>query len=271
MKAECKVILSGFISVRSAIEAKSRAVSRIIFEKNRYEGIMRSTLRVSEKRQYERLKKSGIPIEFVSKTDFDAICGNPSAGGIAALCGERQYASIEALAEKKDAFLVILDGIEDPYNFGFTLRTLYAAGADGVILPDRRFYSSDEIVVRSSAGASELLHTAVVNDLTEVCGSLKEKGFLIISTDNNKKAKDIYKIKIKRPLCLVFGGEKRGISAGITEISDLTVRLKYPRECHFSLSATNAVSIISFEIARRISKPPDNIGNLSNNNRFRNT
>lgn len=266
-----ETILSGYISVRTAIEAKSREIHKIVLDKERYDAVIRSGFHAPEKRQYDALSKYEIPTEFVSKEEFRVFCDNPSAGGIAAAAGERIYTPLENLIEQKSAFLVVLDGIEDPYNFGFTLRTLYAAGVDGVILPQRNFFTADDIVVRSSAGASELLKIAVTEDLTEACRKVKEKGFLLASTDKSEKAKDLYRTNIKRPLCLVFGGEKRGISAGITEMSDLVIKLKYPRECHFSLSASSAVSIISFEVARRISKTPDNIRNISHNNRFRNT
>ncbi|PKM61596.1 MAG: hypothetical protein CVU97_07000 [Firmicutes bacterium HGW-Firmicutes-21] len=264
-------ILSGFISVRTALEAKSREVYKVVIDKERYESVIKSGFHAPEKRQYDILRKYEVPTEFVSKEAFTAFCDNPSAGGIAAVAGERLYSSLESLVEQKNAYLVVLDGIEDPFNFGFTLRTLYAAGVDGVILPKRNFFSSDDIVVRSSAGASELLKIAVTDDLTEACRSVKEKGFLLISTDKSEKARDLYRTTVKRPVCLVFGGEKRGISAGITEMSDMVIKVKYPRECHFSLNASSAVSIISFEIARRLAKTPDNIRNLTNNNRFRNT
>lgn len=265
-------VLGGYISVRTAIEAKSRKVYKIILDEERYENIQKSNFHATEKRQYEALKKSGIPIDFVSRDAFLAVCDNPNAGGIACFAGERIYAELNEVLDQPNAYIVVLDGIEDPYNFGFTLRTLYAAGVDGVILPQRNFFSSDEIVVRSSAGASELLKIGVTDDLAGACRQAKEKGFMLVSTDKNDKAKDLYKVRLKRPICLVFGGEKRGISASIIDISDLIVKLKYPRECHFALSASSAVSIISFEVAKKLSAgSPNHLRNLADNNRFRNT
>lgn len=265
-------VLSGYISVRTAIEAKSREVYKIILDEERYENIQKSSFHATEKRQYEALKKSGIPIEFVSRDAFLAICGNTSAGGIACYAGERIYSDLNEVLDQQNVYIVVLDGIEDPYNFGFALRTLYAAGVDGVILPQRNFLSSDEIVVRSSAGASELLKIAATDDLAGACRLAKEKGFMLVSTDKNDKARNLYKVRLKRPICLVFGGEKRGISASIIDMSDLVVKLKYPRECHFALSASSAVSIISFEVAKKLeSGSPNHPRNLAHNNRFRNT
>ena len=264
-------ILSGFISVRTVLEATSREVFKVVLDNERYENVIKSGFHAPEKRQYEVLRKFEVPTEFISREAFTAFCDNPTAGGIAAVAGDRIYSPLEELTQKKNAFLVVLDGVEDPFNFGFALRTLYAAGADGVVLPKRNFFSSDDIVVRSSAGASELLKIAVADDLTEACSKIKESGFLIVSTEKSEKAKDLYKTAVKRPLCLIFGGEKRGVSAGINQLSDITVKIKYPRDCHFSLSASSAVSIISFEIARRLAKSPDNIRHISHNKRFRNT
>lgn len=76
-------------------------------------------------------------------------------GGIAAYVGNRCFSSDNEALEAPVPFTVLLDGIEDPYNFGYILRTLYAAGADWVVLPAPQFLHRSEIVIRASAGASD--------------------------------------------------------------------------------------------------------------------
>lgn len=247
-----KTILGGFISVKSVIEAKSRQIYKIYIEKSRYEKVMRSDLRVPEQRQYNALLNCGAEISFVTSEEFSELTQNPNAGGIAAEVGERIFTPAEEILSIRNGYIVMLDGIEDPFNFAYALRSLYAAGVDAVILPERNFFSASDTVIRSSAGASELIKACCVSDLAEACKALKSNGYQIVSTAKNNKSKDLYRCKINKPLCLIFGGEKRGIKQEILDLSDQCIKIKYPRNCHFSLPACNAVSIIAFECARKL-------------------
>ncbi len=247
-----KTMLGGFVSVKSVIESKSRPVYKIYLEKTRFNKVMRSDLRVAEQRQYSFLINCGIEWESVETEAFEALMPNGNAGGIAAEVGERIFTPAEEILSLPKGYIAVLDGIEDPFNFAYALRSLYAAGVDAVILPERNFFTASETVIRSSAGASELIKACCVPDLTEACKTLKENGYFIVSTAKNEKSKDLYRCNFRRPLCLVFGGEKRGIKQEILDISNLCVKIKYPRNCHYSLPACNAISVIAFECARKM-------------------
>ena len=247
-------MVGGFVSVKSILTAKSRDVYRLFLERERYESVSRSGFHAAEKRQYEWLLSAGIPVEYIEKDAFSALVGSATAGGIAAEVGERRFTTLEALLQKKNGYFTVLDGIEDPFNFGYALRSLYASGVDGVILPERNFFTATEAVVRSSAGASELLPCCTVSDLREACEAMKAQGISLYSTAKTERARDLYRTSFRRPLCVVYGGEKRGISAGIMELCDSVVKIRYPRSCHYSLPACSAISIISFEIGRRLSE-----------------
>lgn len=250
-----KTMLGGFVSVKSVIEAKSRPIYKIYLERTRFDNIMRSDVRVAEQRQYTALINSGAEYELISSDEFQRIMPNANAGGIAAEVGERIFTPAEEILSLRGGYIAILDGIEDPFNFAYALRSLYAAGVDGVILPERNFFTASDTVIRSSAGASELIKACCVPDLAEACEQLKRNGYFIVSTAKTEKAKDLYRCKFSRPLCLVFGGEKRGIKKEILEISNLCVKLKYPRDCHYSLPACSAISIIAFECAKKLDSP----------------
>ncbi|MBQ8324378.1 MAG: RNA methyltransferase [Clostridia bacterium] len=249
-----KQIVAGFVSVKSILESHSREVYRILLEKERFDSVMRSTLRAAERRQYEMLLSCGVPVTYLSLEEFTETVQGSTAGGIAAEVGERQFRSLEELLSKKNGYFAILDGIEDPFNFGYALRSLYAAGVDGVILPERNFFTATETVVRSSAGASELLPCCTVPDLAEACATIKSQGIKLVSTAKNDKAKDVFHTNFRRPLCVIYGGERRGISAGVMEQCDAVVKIKYPRNCHYSLPACSAISILSFEIGRKLNE-----------------
>ena len=250
-----KRFVGGFISVKSILEGKSREVYRLILEKERYDNVLSSNFHAAEKRQYDFLKASGVPVELVSKEQFASLIDGSTAGGIAAEVGERRFLSLDEVLSKKDGYFTILDGIEDPFNFGYALRSLYAAGVDGVILPERNFFTAAEVVVRASAGASELIPCCTVPDLQAACTSMKEKGIRLVSTAKTDKARDLFRTSFNRPLCVVYGGERRGISAGVLEQCDTVVKIKYPRDCHYSLPACSAISIISFDIGKKVSEP----------------
>ena len=213
---------------------------------------MRSKLRIPEQRQYEALLNSGYDCVYLTAEEFERITDNSGAGGIAAEVGERIFTSVEEIYNIPNGYIAILDGIEDPFNFAYALRSLYAAGVDGVIIPGRNFFTASDTVIRSSAGASELIKTACVSDLAEACKVLKSKGYNIAATAKTDKAKDLYSCKINRPFCVVFGGEKRGIKNEILELCDFCIKIKYPRNCHYSLPACSAISVIAFECAHKM-------------------
>ncbi len=250
-----KTILGGFVSIKSVIEAKSREIFKIYIERSRYDKVMKSDLRVPEQRQYASLLNCGAEWELVSAEKFEAIMPNSNAGGVAAEVGERIFTPCEEIFSIRNGYIAMLDGIEDPFNFAYALRSLYAAGVDGVILPERNFFTASDTVIRSSAGASELIRACCTDNLAKACAELKKNGYSIISTAKNAKAKDLYRCKFKKPVCLVFGGEKRGINNEILEQSDMCVKIKYPRDCHYSLPACSAISVIAFEVARKFELP----------------
>lgn len=250
-----KTILGGFVSIKSVIEAKSREIYKIYIERSRYDKVMRSDLRVPEQRQYASLLNCGAEWELVSLEEFEKIMPNSNAGGVAAEVGERIFTPCEEVFSIRNGYIAMLDGIEDPFNFAYALRSLYASGVDAVILPERNFFTASDTVIRSSAGASELIKACCVHDLADACRELKKNGYCIASTAKTSKAKDLYRCKVKKPICLVFGGEKRGINSEILELSDICIKIKYPRDCHYSLPACSAISIIAFEVAHKLELP----------------
>ncbi|MEZ4608629.1 MAG: RNA methyltransferase, partial [Deinococcales bacterium] len=175
-----------------------------------------------------------------------------SHGGVIALVGERRYLPLESLGQGKDAaFLVILDGIEDPYNFGQSLRSLHAAGAHGVILSPRNWNSASATVARASAGASEFMPMAIAEDMSLAIQHFKSKGLNFLCTDQSEKAISLYKSNLKKPILLMIGGEKRGISSQILRQADQILQIPYARDFRQALDTTSAVAVIAFEMMRQ--------------------
>lgn len=191
----------------------------------------------------------GFPIEFVGAEEIEAHTVGNSHGGIIAFCGERTIPALTPEAIVPNAFYVYLEGIEDPYNFGYTLRSLYAAGVCGVILPPRNWMSAAGVVARASAGASELipLYTADAED----CAKLFHGAGYRILCAGIRDSVSVFDEHFPYPILLVVGGEKRGISRNLLEKADATVRIDYGREFRGSLSAASAATVMAFEIFRQ--------------------
>ncbi len=197
----------------------------------------------------------GFSLAALSSQEIDQYANGSTHGGIVALCSERPIPSLaEAMNEggvwsRSDGFFVLLEGIEDPYNFGYALRSLYAAGVDGVVLCPRNWMSAAGVVARSSAGASELLPMAKCEP-TEAANLLKAKGYRIVCA-GIRDSVPLYSSDMRRPLLLVIGGEKRGISRSLLDLADETVRIDYGREFRGSLSTASAATVLAFEVLRQ--------------------
>ena len=243
-------IFEGMTSIRAIISSidagiSDRHIEKIIFDQDKTKKISKEVgyfKAVSGKYGFEL---EGSDIETIEKYTL----GN-SHGGIIALCSERTIPPLSSLNSlPKNGFFVMIQGIEDPYNFGYSLRSLYACGCSGVILPKRNWMSAAGVVARSSAGASELF-SMYSAEAIEAAEFFKSNGYNIVCADENTD-NILGKCELHLPLLLIVGGEKRGISASLMNLADTIVKIPYARHFPASLSAASATTIIAYEIARQ--------------------
>lgn len=194
----------------------------------------------------------GFSVEFVEAAEIEALAIGSSHGGILAICTPRTIPHLSAEHILKDRFYVYLEGIEDPYNFGYALRSLYAAGVAGVILPERNWMSAAGVVARASAGAAELLpiYTASPEETADL---FHTAGYRILCA-GIRDSVSVFEEDFPYPILLVIGGEKRGISRAMLQKADRIVRIDYAREFQGSLSAASAATVLAFEIFRQNKK-----------------
>lgn len=183
------------------------------------------------------------------RVDIDAMAIGHTHAGILAVTDERPLLPAGKAKLSDSGVHVFFEGIEDPYNFGYALRSLYAAGIEGVWLPKRNWMSAAGVVCRASAGASERLPMYEF-DADTALPLCKERGYRIVCADL-RDAVSLYDADLSAPLLLVVGGEKRGITRAILERSDLNVRIDYARDFDAALSAASAATVIGFEIYRQ--------------------
>lgn len=238
-------IFEGMVSLRPMLSGQAdRKIETVYVDETKAKKKAKELSYIKAK-SYEH----GFTIETLSHGDFEAMVTGTSHGGIAALCSERVLPRLSAEHVIENGFYVMIEGIEDPYNFGYALRSLYAAGADGIILSERNWMSAAGVVCRASAGASELLPLYVC-DGESAADLFRTAGYKVVGADIENSV-SVYETSLKYPLFLIIGGEKRGISASLTAKCDSIVRLDYGRDCSIALSAASAASILGFEIMRQ--------------------
>src|SRR5215472_1411489 len=160
----------GINSVSEALKARGRAFEWVGMAKERHD------LRLQ--RLIEDCRRLSVPVRFLQRTELDRMAGNAAHQGVVAVTSAKQYNSLDdVVAAKRGEYslMVVLDGVEDPHNLGAILRTADAAGADGVVIPERRAAGVTAIVAKSSAGASEHLPIARVTNIARTLEDLKAK------------------------------------------------------------------------------------------------
>ena len=254
LKEETKFIDScvfeGMTSIRAIIKGidagiNERKIEKIVFDSKKLK-------KISKEIGYLKAvsSKYGFELEGSDSDTIESYTLGNSHGGIIALCGERTISPLSSLSStEKNGFYVMIQGIEDPYNFGYALRSLYACGCTGIVLPERNWMSAAGVVARSSAGASELfpIYSAEAIQAAEF---FKSQGYAIVCADE-KTENVLGKCELSLPLLLIVGGEKRGISAELMSLADTIVKIPYARHFPASLSAASATTILAYEIARQ--------------------
>jgi 23S rRNA (guanosine2251-2'-O)-methyltransferase len=238
-----ETVLEGLISVASALKARSRDVHVVYILRDLREPNVLMLARLAA--------EAGVTAERVSSGVIEAYAEGKTHGGIIALVGERRFVDLDVLIEGKECpFVVMLDGVEDPYNFGQAVRAFYAAGADGLVLRPRNWMSASGLVARSSAGTSELLLTAVAETPQAAADFYRSRGLVVAVTDKDR-ARSIYEADLTPALFLVIGGEKRGVTRSFVDEADMRLKIPYGREFRQSLGTTAAAAVLAFEVMRQ--------------------
>lgn len=237
-------IFEGMTSISSVINSNNgRKIKRVLYDKERAAKLGKALSYIKH-----RAEEQGFEVIESDPETLDKMTVGSSHGGIIAECTDRIISVITSDDIADNGFYVYVEGIEDPYNFGYSLRSLYAAGADGVILPERNWMSAAGVVCRASAGASELMNLYTADD--GMCDTFKNKNYRILCADT-KNAVSVYDTDCRKPVLLVVGGEKRGITKKMLDCADKIVMIDYGREFSAALSAASASAVLGFEIMRQ--------------------
>lgn len=236
-------LICGINPILEALNAGTRHFDRLLVVKG-----LRNP-RVSE--AMARASSRGIPLRFEARETLDRMAGGLPHQGLIAVVSAKPVLDLDTLVDqsRQPAFLVVLDGVEDPRNLGAIVRSVEAAGGDGVVLPERHSAALSETVSRASAGALEYVRVARVGNLAQALDRLKERGLWVVGFDAAGGSRwDA--VDLKRPVALVLGGEGRGIRRLVRERCDELVSI--PMLGHLgSLNVSVAAGIALFEVVRQ--------------------
>ncbi len=235
-------IIEGSVSVKAVLNGGKREISEILFDRDRKDRDLSFILK--------KAREMGVKYTPCKRSDIDAVATGKTHGGLIAYVGDRRYETEEDLFGVESPFIVLLEGIEDPYNFGDSLRSVMAAGATGVIVPSRNWLTAASVVIKASAGASEYLPTLVSEDLGKTVLSARERGIKVYCAER-RDAVSLYEKDLTEPVILAIGGEMRGLSRSVLDNADGNVFIPYGSNFRCALSASAASAVIGFEVMRQ--------------------
>jgi len=238
--------LTGIHAVAEALRA-GRALERIVIASGRHGERIGELVRLARER--------GVPVRFEDRAQVDRLAGTRDHQGVVALAAAKQVLSLEDLLQKtarldaRHGLVVLLDGVEDPQNLGAVVRTALAAGADGVVIPERRAAGLTESVARASAGALAHLPVARVTNLVRAMEEMKEAGYWLIGLDE-RAAKAYTEVDFSGTTGIVLGGEGKGLHELTRKRCDLLVSIPTTGPVR-SLNVAVAAGVVLFEALRQ--------------------
>ena len=234
--------MTGFHAVEEALAA-GRPLDRILIARGRHGERVEAIV--------QKAKSRGVPVRFDDRQQLDRLAGTREHQGVMALAAAKRAVEIEDLLAENagHGLLVLLDGVEDPHNLGAIVRSSLAAGAQGVVIPERRAAGLTDTVERASAGALAHLPIARVKNLVRAMEQMKEAGYWLVGLDERAE-KSYTEVDLKGSVGLVLGGEGEGLHELTRKRCDFLVSIPTTGPVR-SLNVSVAAGVILFELVRQ--------------------
>ncbi|HET9281344.1 MAG TPA: 23S rRNA (guanosine(2251)-2'-O)-methyltransferase RlmB [Candidatus Angelobacter sp.] len=238
------MIIFGIHAVEEALSARGRGFDYVAVAPGRGDARIQKIVQLC--------RANGVPLRTMPRDQITRLAKAANHQGVVAVTAERQYGDLDdVLAHKREqhAFVLLLDGIEDPHNLGAIIRTAEGAGADGIIIPERRAVGVTGTVIKASAGAAEYLPIARVTNASRTLEDLKSRNIWTVGLDEHgDKLYD--QLDYKMDLALILGAEGHGLHEQIRKKCDFLVKIpmlgKVP-----SLNVSVAGAVVMYEVARQ--------------------
>lgn len=237
-------IIEGRNAVIEALKS-DRTVEQILVAKGEMKGSINVVLGLA--------KENGIVVKNVEKAKLDDMSLTGSHQGVIAKVTPYNYFEVKDIidyAKSKDEkpFIIILDEIEDPHNFGSIIRTAEVCGAHGIIIPKRKNVGVTPTVYKTSAGATEHMRIAKVTNINSTIDELKELGLWVYGADMSGEV--CYNVDFSGAVALVIGSEGRGISKLTKEKCDVLIKIPMVGKIT-SLNASVAGGMLMYEVLKQ--------------------
>lgn len=233
-------IIVGLQPVREAIRAHGEGLERVLVERGDSPQLQALARFASDQ---------GVEVSVVPRADLDRASGGVRHQGVLAIASELSLVSLDDLAVDDDSLFVALDGIQDPQNFGATIRSGTAFGASAILWPEHASAPLSPTTFRASAGAIEHATLCRVPSLVSALVDLNARGALTVGLDANAEA-SIDSIDLGGPVVLVVGSEGKGLGRQVRKTCQKLAKLPM-RGPIASLNASVALAIALYEVVRQ--------------------
>jgi 23S rRNA (guanosine2251-2'-O)-methyltransferase len=239
-------LLYGYHPVREAFRAGRRRIGAIYLAEGK--GIVRRQELV------DLAEQAGVAVQWTTPEKLTALVGHRRHQDVAADAAPYPVSSLEeilaeAAAPSRVPWVVLLDHVVDPQNFGAIVRTAHCAGVHGVVAPKDHSAPPTPAASKASAGALEHMRVAYVTNLVAAARRLKDHGFWIAGADQNGR-QCVFDADLKGPLALVVGGEEKGLRPLVKKHCDFTIAIPQTGPVG-SLNASAAAAVIIYEAFRQ--------------------
>ncbi len=235
------MLAEGSLSVKAAMLGGKRKVEKVILDEARHDKDIHFIQRKAE--------ELGIPVVKTSRQEIDALASGRTHGGVIAYIGQRQYQTLDECLVGTP-LLALVEGVEDPFNLGYIMRTLYTAGCTGILLRNRDWSMVEDTILRSSAGAYEYMNIVLSDDLAADVRECKKHGVKAYAA-MRKDAVPYWEEDYNKPVLIAIGGEMRGLSSKVLHEMDQNIYIPYANDFRAALNAAGAASALFFEIFRQ--------------------
>ncbi|OFW27178.1 MAG: 23S rRNA (guanosine(2251)-2'-O)-methyltransferase RlmB [Acidobacteria bacterium RIFCSPLOWO2_02_FULL_59_13] len=234
--------ICGIHAVQEAIES-GRPIQHVHFQR----GLHNQRLL----RLMESCRQRDISLRLEPEAALERLARGAHHQGVVAVVGGHGYAELGEVLQRNpnDALLLLLDGVQDPRNLGALIRTACAAGAQAVVIPERRSAGLSPVVVQAASGAVEHLPVVRATNLAQTMETLKKQSFWIYGLDERGE-KSYDEVDYRGRCALVVGGEEKGIHHLLKSKCDGLVRIPAPGKIA-TLNVSVAAGIVLFEAARQ--------------------
>ena len=224
------MIIEGSISVKSAIQNNKRKINKVYISKEKNTKDFNYIRRLCLNNNIELIE--------LDNEELNKYAIGKTHGGVLADVSNRSN------DEFVDGDIFYLDGIEDPFNLGYAIRTLYAFGIKNVLLSNRDYSSMEYQLLKSSAGAYDAINIKIADDEHKIIKSFKQNGYHLYGLYRGDTSKDVFDVKFNDNSLFILGGEKRGIKAELLNLCDEYLYISYGSDFRNSLNACAALDVV---------------------------